>query len=150
MLRRLVYRSAPRRPPDSVVLDILRASDARNARLGCSGLLYYGDGTYAQLIEGPEEGVAELWRLIGADPRHRVLWHRTLPAAAREIGTGLPMGFLSKREARADLRYARLVALLADDVLSAPGGPVRAPGLGQALAAAARLKYPVAAMPEAG
>jgi hypothetical protein len=150
MLRRLVYRSAPLRPPESVILDILRMSDARNAPLGCSGMLYYDDGTFAQLIEGPEEGLAALWRSIGADPRHRLLWHRDLPATAREIGTGLPMGFLSGREARADLRYAPLDAVLADDVLSATGGPDRGPGLGQALAAAAHLKYPVAAMPGAG
>lgn len=142
MIQRLVYRSAPLAPPDGAILDIVRAAERHNARLGCSGMLFYGLGTYAQLIEGPQAGVAELWERIAADRRHRLLWRRQGPAPRREIEAGLPMGYLSEREARSDPVYAGIVELLATDVCAAPGGPERAPGLGHALAEAARRKYP--------
>jgi hypothetical protein len=150
VLQRLVYRSAPLRPPEGEILDILRVCDGRNLLLGCSGMLYYGNGTYAQVIEGPAEGVASLWASIRVDPRHRVLWRRQGPTPARTVGAGLPMGFLSEHEARADPRHAGLLSALEADVSGTSFGVVRAPGLGRALAEAARVKYPAAALPEAG
>ena len=150
MTHRLVYRSAPLLPPEACILDIARAAERRNARLGCSGLLFYGPGTYAQVIEGPEAAVAEIWGQIAGDRRHRVLWRRAAPVRARAVGPDLPMGYLSEREARGEPACAALLDLLSGDMSAAPAAPDRAPGLGRALAEAARRKYPAGCTGRAG
>jgi len=152
-IQRLVYRSAPRAPTGAEILDIVRAADRRNPGLGCSGMLFYADGTYAQLVEGPPAGVDALWESLSRDPRHRVLWWRMGGAPGREIDPDLPMGFLSEGEARAATAFSGVLDLLARD-LSDPSeggdGAPRASGLGRALAAAAHRKYPSRALGRTG
>ncbi len=153
-IHRLVYRSAPLTPAVTQILDIVRATERRNPALGCSGMQFYADGAYAQLIEGPHAGVAALWASLSRDPRHRVLWSRMSGAPGRQIEVGLPMGFLSEGEARSCPAFLPVLELLAREVSDRPHSvwaadgarPIPGLGLGRALAEAARYKYPTRAL----
>ncbi|MEZ4333782.1 MAG: BLUF domain-containing protein [Myxococcota bacterium] len=66
-----IYMSAAARPFDSEALTTLLArARARNAEAGLTGMLLYADGSFIQVLEGPEEAVDALYRRIEADPRH--------------------------------------------------------------------------------
>lgn len=74
MLTSLLYVSAARRlwaPSDLTAL--LRASRARNAGDGITGLLLYHEGVFMQYIEGPPPAVQALHERLHADERHRNL-----------------------------------------------------------------------------
>lgn len=135
-MHRLIYASCPRLPPHAEILDIVRASERNNTRLGCSGVLLFSSSEYLQVIEGPEKGVARLMALIRADARHTILWERVEKIARRRLSRSLPMGYLSPEE-------------LADPLASALRRPHPAPedGLAKQLLAAAVEKYPSAAAP---
>ena len=51
--------------------NILDVSRERNATLGVTGALIAARGHFAQILEGPAEGVAAVMDSIGRDPRHR-------------------------------------------------------------------------------
>lgn len=72
-LYHLIYASAAtQRPvPDELVHDVLEQSRANNSRVGITGVLLYHDGTFFQVLEGPERAVSEVYRKISGDPRHR-------------------------------------------------------------------------------
>lgn len=53
--------------------ELLTCSRAKNARLGITGLLVFRDGTFMQLLEGPQAVVEALFRKIKADERHYAL-----------------------------------------------------------------------------
>lgn len=55
---------------DSLLNQILSAAQKRNPMDGVTGFLTARDGFFMQLIEGPEEKVRNLFRLIHKDPRH--------------------------------------------------------------------------------
>ncbi len=50
---------------------LLKRSRDRNTRMEITGMLLYGDGNFMQVIEGPEEKVRSLFRVIAKDPRHK-------------------------------------------------------------------------------
>ena len=50
--------------------DILAKSRRRNEERGVSGVLLHSEGTFMQIIEGPETVVEALFNKISADPRH--------------------------------------------------------------------------------
>lgn len=52
---------------------LLTQSRHNNLRDGLTGLLLYGDGSFMQILEGPEEAVDRTYRRILDDPRHRRL-----------------------------------------------------------------------------
>lgn len=52
------------------LLDIARASFARNAALGVTGALYFDALRFVQVLEGPAPAVAALMQAIRADRRH--------------------------------------------------------------------------------
>ncbi|MGI3779256.1 MAG: BLUF domain-containing protein [Janthinobacterium lividum] len=60
--------SIPLTSPD--LLDLLRRSRAKNARLGVTGILLYRQGTFLQVLEGPRAQVDELYDTIARDARH--------------------------------------------------------------------------------
>ena len=75
----LLYRSSAR--PGllaSDLNDVIATAEARNPRLGVTGLLLYGElevvpgapGEFVQWIEGPERAVEDLFEVVSADPRH--------------------------------------------------------------------------------
>lgn len=50
--------------------EILRKSRRRNEERGISGVLLHSNGTFMQIIEGPERAVESLFEVISMDPRH--------------------------------------------------------------------------------
>jgi hypothetical protein len=74
MIRRIAYASRPQ--PGLSFAEIPRivtASRTRNTLSGLTGVLLFTGRDFAQLIEGPPQPVADLWRCICADPRHHDL-----------------------------------------------------------------------------
>lgn len=75
---RLIYRSrslladAPE-PVEAGLAEILRVSRNNNRRRGVTGalVLYEYKHWFAQVLEGPEPEVQELFSIIEADPRHK-------------------------------------------------------------------------------
>jgi hypothetical protein len=64
--------------------DMLAKSNAKNERLGITGMLLYRRGSFLQALEGEEEVVRALAATISADPRHdEFLIFRSGPAKAR-------------------------------------------------------------------
>ncbi len=50
---------------------LLTFARARNRAVGVTGMLVYERGRFYQWLEGPSKGLAEVWRSIRNDPRHR-------------------------------------------------------------------------------
>ncbi|MCL6414090.1 BLUF domain-containing protein [Aestuariirhabdus sp. Z084] len=55
---------------DLEVAQILVQSRRNNPKQQIQGVLYYGDGHFFQVLEGPREKVQQLYRRITEDPRH--------------------------------------------------------------------------------
>ncbi len=49
---------------------LLERARLKNQRLGVTGVLVYAEGSFMQMIEGPEEVVQSLFATIERDPRH--------------------------------------------------------------------------------
>lgn len=71
-LIQLVYSSsAIKLMNNQELLEILQTSHRNNARDDISGLLLYKEGTFMQVLEGPEEAVLALYAKIERDMRHK-------------------------------------------------------------------------------
>jgi hypothetical protein len=73
---RLIYRSHSRIPEAEsrrALADILRQARANNASTGVTGALLMYDTWFAQVLEGPEAAVRDLYARISVDPRHDAL-----------------------------------------------------------------------------
>jgi hypothetical protein len=71
MIRRLGFVSRPAAGlPLHEIPRIVAIGRARNAANGVRGVQAFTGLDFAQLIEGPEFAVADLWRRIRADARH--------------------------------------------------------------------------------
>ena len=67
----LIYTSRPTIDfTEEILVEMLNASQKKNAKLGISGLLVLHDGKFIQLLEGPKENVRSLYDSIKNDPRH--------------------------------------------------------------------------------
>ncbi|WP_235525190.1 MULTISPECIES: BLUF domain-containing protein [unclassified Sphingomonas] len=125
-LRQIFYTSLCGDPID--LDDILQQSRHNNAVDGITGLLWFNDGHFLQVLEGPADSVANAYARIAADRRHhdiRILSDRSV--AAREFGywsmergsacadTGLRQR-LARRlsDAPADIRAAFAASLAGD------------------------------------
>lgn len=98
--------------------DILRRSRARNREHDISGLLLFHDGSFLQVLEGPEEAVKACYERIRQDPRHSgtlCLFDR--PVAERrfadwsmafvpfdELDSSQKDGFVDLRDVAADIK----------------------------------------------
>ena len=87
MLHRHIYVSAARRPlAPAELAELLDGSRRRNAAIDVTGLMLYHDGSILQILEGPEDKVQTLFRIIRDDPRHRqVITMASGPIEAREL-----------------------------------------------------------------
>ncbi|MEP9402135.1 BLUF domain-containing protein [Sphingomonas sp. VNH70] len=84
-LRQILYTSTSAGQADTDA--ILQQSRHNNAVDGITGLLWVHGGRFLQVLEGPEDSVAETYARIAADPRHhdvRILSDR--PVGTREFG----------------------------------------------------------------
>ncbi len=73
-MRQIIYTSVTTTVSGRALDDcsaILRVASARNGLDGITGLLYTEAPNFLQVIEGPEESVAELMLSLRGDPRHR-------------------------------------------------------------------------------
>jgi hypothetical protein len=67
----LIYASSAVRLMDNQdLVAILEKSYKNNARLDITGMLLYRGGNFLQVLEGPEESVDALFKVIMQDPRH--------------------------------------------------------------------------------
>lgn len=70
-LAHLIYSSAATRPLSRQELQDLHAKVERNnAARGITGMLLYANGSFFQVLEGPETTLEQLFAKIAADPRH--------------------------------------------------------------------------------
>ena len=68
----IVYVSSALTPfSASALIDLLRQSREKNARLDITGMLLYKDGNFIQVLEGPDDAVRQLFRTISGDGRHQ-------------------------------------------------------------------------------
>jgi hypothetical protein len=51
--------------------ELLTLARRRNTELGITGILYYGNERFMQLLEGEEAEIRALYELIKRDPRHQ-------------------------------------------------------------------------------
>ena len=71
-LHQIIYIStANRELTEDALLELLSASQKRNAAKEITGLLLHSDGNIIQVIEGPEAAAKALYEKIAADNRHR-------------------------------------------------------------------------------
>jgi hypothetical protein len=75
MLHRIVYFSRNTMSGSSSdvlagVQQILATARRNNARVGVTGALVFNSGGFAQVLEGPRQGVAEIFERIQCDRRH--------------------------------------------------------------------------------
>jgi Sensors of blue-light using FAD len=67
----LVYVSSAAQPfSSSELLELVQKAQASNARHGITGVLLHKDGSFMQVLEGPESGVKALAEKIQRDRRH--------------------------------------------------------------------------------
>ena len=67
----VVYASTAAAPfSESALAALLEQCQAKNERLGLTGLLLYKDGQFMQALEGAEDTVRDTYAVIAADPRH--------------------------------------------------------------------------------
>lgn len=71
-LWQLVYVSkAAQVVTNQTLLDIQAEAIQANSKLGVTGVLFYGDGWFLQLLEGLRPVVASVYGRIALDPRHQ-------------------------------------------------------------------------------
>ena len=51
--------------------DIVGVAKRKNPEFDITGVLFYLEGKFLQVIEGPKEHIAQLMQNISADPRHK-------------------------------------------------------------------------------
>ena len=69
----IVYTSEYQGPQDNinnVLSDIVSAAKTNNPQLGISGVLFYHNFRFLQVIEGEHESLLQLMSVIEKDPRH--------------------------------------------------------------------------------
>jgi hypothetical protein len=94
------YQSAPMVNPMGCILEIIRSSERNNSKLKLSGMLYFGEITYLQMIDGEKTHVETIMEKIRNDTRHKILWEVQRIVPKRSFSTELPMGFLDDVDAR--------------------------------------------------
>ena len=72
---------------DSDLTHLLTTSRNKNAAADITGMLLFVNGTFFQVLEGPEDVIDDLMRVIQADSRHhRVVIIIREPIAKRAFG----------------------------------------------------------------
>jgi hypothetical protein len=84
-MHHIIYLSWATTPfSDTQLQELLALSRTRNTLLGVTGILFYGNERFMQVLEGEEEVVRDLYARIRRDPRHdNVLTYLDKPVADR-------------------------------------------------------------------
>ena len=99
-LRRVIYTSvselpASRYAEEEEIARMLATSRRNNARHGLTGALLYGNRRFAQVLEGPPDGVAALLDALAGDPRHSALTVLDSDAIGQRCFGAWTMAYLS-------------------------------------------------------
>jgi len=71
-MRRLIYTStSPKLLTGHDLENILSVSRRNNLRDGITGLLIYHEGSFLQVLEGPDAKIEASFERISSDPRHK-------------------------------------------------------------------------------
>lgn len=102
-LMRLSYYSTPSFTPEhggrtTALKDILAASRKNNAKSGITGMLFFNDDYFAQVIEGHREEVSDSFVRISADPRHEDIIILRAESIDERLFNKWEMGFASITE----------------------------------------------------
>ncbi len=101
MLHELIYTSIESRPmADEDLFAMLEEARLKNQRLGITGLLFYHDQEFVQILEGEKEVIFDLFNRITIDDRHRgviLFWDAPIKARSFENWS---MGFATDDVAR--------------------------------------------------
>ena len=125
-LFQLIYSSRATRPfSDEDLRGLLRRARAKNEALNITGVLIHRQGRFAQLLEGDESVVRDLYATICEDDRHTdLVGHREEPVASRlfpnwwmgfEHARGIfdtDVGFLEMEEIQAHAKMRPVVEAL--------------------------------------
>lgn len=71
MINLIYASSATEMLTEPALLEILEKAREKNARLGITGMLLYRGGNFLQVLEGEDETVRELYKVIRQDQRHK-------------------------------------------------------------------------------
>lgn len=82
---------------EDALLELLSASQKRNAAKEITGLLLHSDGNIIQIIEGPEAAVNDLYSKIAQDSRHRGVTLMSSKAVQERDFPNFKMGFKRAR-----------------------------------------------------
>ena len=97
-LHQIIYIStANRELTEDALLELLSASQKRNAAKEITGLLLHSDGNIIQVIEGPEAAAKSLYEKIAADTRHRGVTLVSSRAITKRDFPEFKMGFKRAR-----------------------------------------------------
>lgn len=83
------------------VLALMRLTDQAaqlNQRLGMSGVLFYENQHFGQILEGPRPEVMRLWEKIQTDPRHRQVRLLNIEEIAKRSFPAWSMRFFLAKE----------------------------------------------------
>lgn len=84
-MHHIIYLSWATTPfSDTQLQELLAVSRTRNALLGVTGILFYGNERFMQVLEGEEAAVRDLYARIQRDPHHdNILTYIDKPIANR-------------------------------------------------------------------
>ena len=109
-LIQLVYTSTATRPMGEADLEQIVAS-ARNKSPdnGITGMLFYADGRFMQVLEGEESVVDATLERVRVDPRHTdvTVTERSAITARSFAGWSMGLKRVGQNEARADITASR-------------------------------------------
>lgn len=101
----LLYRSKARAGLSQAdLVAILKASRKNNPARGISGLLIYRDGYFLQILEGPEEAVAERFAVIVRDERHEAVELLNRGKAKQRLFGSWAMGYLDEKSKASNVK----------------------------------------------
>ena len=115
-----IYASAATRAFETAELaQLLQRAREKNAGLNLTGMLLHVDGSFFQVLEGPDDVVHTLYASIQRDPRHHQVTSIIVEPIARRSFEAWTMGFSSvSREALAGMSGV-------NDFFDQAGGPCR-------------------------
>lgn len=98
-LNRLVYYSRNRidGPPEvlaGAIEAVLTASQRNNAKVGVTGALMFNAGCFAQVLEGPQDAVEDVFERIQRDERHGDVSLLAFESIEARAFAGWSMGFV--------------------------------------------------------
>jgi hypothetical protein len=94
VLRQVLYGSSAVLPiTQTEIDDILSGARRRNAETGITGILFYLEGNFLQLLEGEEPALSETYQRIAKDQRHRNLIKLVDGTISQRSFAGEAMGF---------------------------------------------------------